>query len=141
MDFLSNIILAAAALGAAVYCFVLSRRLTALSSLEGGMGSAIAVLSAQVDDLTRTLSTAREGAGKTSTSLTEQTARAEAVARRLELLVASMHDLPSAPEPDLRAPPSRWTGAAATPPKPADAEPGQPRARILRRRRESGDAR
>jgi len=140
MDFLSNIILAAAACGAAVYCFVLSRRLTALSSLEGGMGSAIAVLSAQVDDLTRTLSTAKAGAGQASTDLAKQAARAEAVAKRLELLVASMHDLPTTPEPDLRAPPSRWTGEAAAPARERAAETGQPRARILRRRRDVGDA-
>jgi len=146
MEFLSNMILAAAALGAAIYCHVLSRRLAALSSLDGGLGNAIAVLSAQVDDLAKTLNAARASAGDSSAKLTQQTARAEAVAKRLELLVASMHDLPETPPADLHAPPpSRWPGTAAPAPRaaeqPHEAESGQPRARIIRRRREVGEPR
>ncbi len=94
MEMIADILLVAGALGAGFYCFVLARRLTRFTDLSGGMGSAVAVLSAQVDDLKVTLDAARETAGSSSQSLEHLTARAETVARRLELLVASMHDLP-----------------------------------------------
>jgi hypothetical protein len=105
MDLIADILLVAGALGAGFYCFVLSRRLTRFTDLENGVGGAVAVLSAQVDDLTRTLAAAQKSAGASNEALAEQTAKAEDVARRLELMVASMHDLPKeraepqAPEP------------------------------------------
>ncbi|MCT4554995.1 MAG: DUF6468 domain-containing protein [Pelagimonas sp.] len=98
MDLIADILLAAGALGAGFYCFILARRLTRFTDLENGVGGAVAVLSAQVDDLTRTLGTAQKTAGESAKSLEELTERAEDVARRLELLVASMHDLPQQPE-------------------------------------------
>lgn len=130
MDFLSDLFLGGAAIGAAIYCFVLSRRLAALRALDGGMGNAIAVLSSQVDEMTRMLNAARDTAGQTGERLDTQTERAEAVARRLELLVASMHDLPDAVE---SRPPSRWPGPADRSPVLAGDDPA-PRARVLRRR-------
>ncbi|MBS0125741.1 hypothetical protein [Thetidibacter halocola] len=100
MELIADIFLVAGALGAGLYCFVLARRLTRFTDLENGVGGAVAVLSAQVDDLSKTLETAQKTASASSESLTELTARAEDVARRLELLVASMHDLPKeAPPP------------------------------------------
>lgn len=98
MDLISDILLIAGALGAAFYCFVLSRRLSRFTNLDTGVGGAIAVLSAQVDDMTRTLGKAQGMAGDSTVSLQLLTERAEGVARRLELLVASMHDLPAAAE-------------------------------------------
>jgi hypothetical protein len=96
---LSDILLGAGALGAALYCFVLSRRLQRLTDLEGGVGGAVAVLSAQVDDLTGTLRRAEEAARAQVATLDAASARAEAAARRLALLVASLHDIPAeAPE-------------------------------------------
>ncbi len=100
MDLIADILLVAGALGAGFYCFILARRLTRFTDLENGVGGAVAVLSAQVDDLTRTLSAAQKSAGDSSKSLEELTDRAEDVARRLELLLASMHDLPAAPPAD-----------------------------------------
>lgn len=94
MEMIADILLVAGALGAMIYCFVLARRLSRFNDLETGMGGAVAVLSAQVDDLTRTLETAQYSAANSADSLNELTARAEGVAKRLELLVASMHDLP-----------------------------------------------
>jgi len=87
-------LLGAGALGAAAYCLVLSRRLAAFTRLESGMGGAIAVLSAQVDDMTRALDRARGAATDSADALEGRTRRAEQVAERLELLLASMHDLP-----------------------------------------------
>ncbi|WP_062762317.1 DUF6468 domain-containing protein [Falsirhodobacter sp. alg1] len=94
MDMIADMFLGAGALGAAFYCHILSRRLRALSGLESGLGGAIAVLSAQVDDMTRVLEAARTTAGSSADALEDRVTRAEAAARRLELLVASLHDLP-----------------------------------------------
>lgn len=99
METIADILLVAGALAAALYCHVLGRRLSRFNDLETGMGGAVAVLSAQVDDLTRALQSARDTAGDSHRSLNGLTDRAETVARRLELLVASMHDLPEVPEP------------------------------------------
>ncbi|MCB2115641.1 MAG: hypothetical protein KDE00_04905 [Rhodobacteraceae bacterium] len=97
MDLIADILLGAGAIGAAVYCLVLSRRLKAFNQLETGMGGAIAVLSAQVDDMTRALETARAAAGSSAATLREMTGRAEAAAAKLELTLATLHDLPEAP--------------------------------------------
>lgn len=96
MELIANILLAAGAFGAAIYCYVLSRRLARFTTLETGMGGAIAVLSAQVDDMTRALQTAQDTARGSATSLEALTARAEAAAARLDLILATMHDLPEA---------------------------------------------
>lgn len=94
MEFLADTLLVGGALGAGVYCFVLARRLARFNDLEAGVGGAVAVLSAQVDDLTKTLEKARATASASTDSLDGLTERAEGVAQRLELLVASLHDLP-----------------------------------------------
>ncbi|MGP3696740.1 hypothetical protein [Rhodobacter sp. NSM] len=94
MDFIADILMAGGAFGAALYCYVLSQRLKRFATLEGGMGGAIAVLSAQVDDMTRALEKARAAAMVSASSLEGLTERGESVASRLELMLASMHDLP-----------------------------------------------
>lgn len=94
MDLIANILLIAGSFGAAIYCWVLATRLKRFTTLESGMGGAIAVLSAQVDDMTVALEKARGAANHSAESLEALTARGEAVAKRLELLVASLHDLP-----------------------------------------------
>jgi hypothetical protein len=94
MDLIADILLAAGAFGAAAYCHVLAGRLKRFTTLENGMGGAIAVLSAQVDDMTRALNKAQGAASESADSLESLTRRAEQAAARLELLMASMHDLP-----------------------------------------------
>lgn len=94
MTLVSDILMSLGAFGAAIYCFVLSSRLKKFTTLENGMGSAIAVLSAQVDDMTKALDRARAAATGSASSLDGLTTRAEAVAMRIELLLAAMHDLP-----------------------------------------------
>lgn len=94
MELIADILLGAGALGAGVYCWVLSRRLKAFNQLESGMGGAVAVLSVQVDDMTRALAAARQTAAGSSESLEAMTGRAEAAAHKLELLLATLHDLP-----------------------------------------------
>ncbi|WP_297772858.1 DUF6468 domain-containing protein [uncultured Roseovarius sp.] len=108
MEMIADVLLVAGAVGAGFYCYILARRLTRFNDLESGMGGAVAVLSAQVDDLTKTLHDARHTADESTRSLEALTVRAEDVARRLELLVASMHDLSDPPpktEPKRTEPP------------------------------------
>lgn len=98
MEYIADILLVAGALGAGFYCFILARRLSRFNDLEKGVGGAVALLSSQVDDLTKTLQDAKQFADSSTNSLDGLTVRAEDVAKRLELLVASMHDLPDAPQ-------------------------------------------
>ncbi|TXH99771.1 MAG: hypothetical protein E6Q73_09750 [Pseudorhodobacter sp.] len=99
MELIADVLMSAGAIGAAIYCYVLSGRLKKFSTLESGMGGAIAVLSAQVDDMTRALEKARSAASGSAAGLETLVLRAEGIAGKLELLVASMHDLPEAPPP------------------------------------------
>lgn len=97
VQLISDVLLAAGAFGAAAYCMVLARRLKRFNTLENGVGGAVAVLSAQVDDMTKTLDAAQEAAAVSSVTLTDLTVRAEAAARKLELMMAALHDLPATP--------------------------------------------
>jgi hypothetical protein len=97
MDLVADILLAAGALGAGLYCFVLSRKLTRFTDLETGVGGAVAVLSAQVEDLQKALEAAQNSASHSNDSLSTLTERAEGAAKRLELMVAALHDVPSGP--------------------------------------------
>lgn len=110
MELIADILLVAGALGAGLYCFVLSRRLTRFTDLENGVGAAVAVLSSQVTDLQNALETAQKTATHSSDSLEGLTRRAEESAKRLELMVAALHDLPPV------TPPSDAPQAEAPPP-------------------------
>ncbi len=94
MALIADILLIAGTLAAGLYCLVLSRRLKQFTDLERGMGGAVAVLSVQVDDMTRALERAQASAGTSASTLEGTTGRAEAVTQRLEILLAAMHDLP-----------------------------------------------
>lgn len=126
MDLIADILLVAGSFGAAVYCYVLAARLKRFTTLESGMGGAIAVLSAQVDEMTAALDKARGAANGSAESLAALTTRGEEVARRLELLVASLHDLPE-PKPAAR-------------PVEEDPPEDERRPRFVRRRRETMEA-
>lgn len=96
MELIADILMILGTISVSIYCVVLSRRLSRFTDLEKGVGGAIAVLSAQVDDLTKTLTAAQKSAAGSATKLHDLTERAEATAKRMELLIASMHDLPDA---------------------------------------------
>lgn len=100
MEVIADLLLGAGALGAAIYCLVLSRRLNRFKDLEKGVGGAVSVLSAQVEELTGVLNHAQKTSQGSSETLQDLTMRAETVAGRLELMMAALHDLPeTAPEP------------------------------------------
>jgi uncharacterized coiled-coil protein SlyX len=132
MNFIADILLAAGAIGAGVYCFVLGRRLNRFNDLEKGVGGAVAVLSVQVDELNKTLTAARQAAAVSAATLTDLTERAEDTSRRLELQMASLHDIPAVP---LHQPvvPTATSSAPTSPP----AGPGAP---MFARRRSSAAA-
>lgn len=125
MELISDILLILAAATAGIYCFVLSRRLSRFSDLDKGVGGAIAVLSAQVDDMTRNLQAAQNSAGDSSKKLLEVTERAEDASRRLELMVASLHDIPQqqataqSPAPAPQTPTAPVSAPVAAPAAPA----------------------
>lgn len=77
MALIADLLLIAAALGAAFYCFILSRRLSALNSAEGGIGKAIETLSEQVTRLEQTLEVSRERAEAAEDGLQAALDRAE----------------------------------------------------------------
>ena len=119
MQLIADILMGLGALGASVYCMVLARRLKRFNQLESGMGGAIAVLSAQVDDMTKALNRAQATAATSAEQLRSLTERAEQSAQRLELLLA----MPSHPPAPAAAPVAR-----------AEPEPEPQRHRVLRRR-------
>ncbi len=92
MELIADGLLMAGAFSAALYCWVLSRRLKGLKNLESGLGGAIATLSRQVDETRASLAEAKAATGATTRELSEATARAEIAAGRLELLLASLHE-------------------------------------------------
>lgn len=114
MNLIADILLVAGALGAGIYCFVLARRLSKFNDLESGVGGAVAVLSAQVDDMTRTLKAAQVTAGKSTERLEALTQRAEGVSKRLELMMAAMHDIEDAKPAKAKTAPKAETAAPET---------------------------
>lgn len=89
MEMFADIAIGVGALLAAAYCMLLSRRLRNFTRLDGDVGRAIALLSTQVDQLTRALSAAEAGSAAREQTLREQISAAEQAARRLELLMAA----------------------------------------------------
>ncbi|MBO6603361.1 MAG: hypothetical protein JJ938_15305 [Roseicyclus sp.] len=98
LTFLADALMVVAALGAALYCFILSRRLIRLSSIDKGLGGAIAVLSAQVDDMNKALEAAKSESDSAASHLQDLTHQAREIASDLELMIAACHDV-AAPEP------------------------------------------
>ena len=96
----ADILLILATLGAGTFCLILSRRLTRLSRIDNGLGGAIAVLSAQVDDMSKALAETRSGSEGSATRLEELNAEAQRLLEELELTMSACHDL--APPEDAR---------------------------------------
>jgi hypothetical protein len=69
MEMIADILLVAGAMSAAFYCLILGRRLKRFNSLEQGVGGAVAVLSAQVDDLNKSLTSAQATAASSAKTL------------------------------------------------------------------------
>lgn len=89
MEILTDLAIAFGAILAAGYCLLLSRRLRGLTRLDGDVGKAIAVLSKQVDDLTKALRAAQQSNTTAGSALEQKITQATATARKLELLMAA----------------------------------------------------
>ena len=112
LAYASDILLGAGTLGVIIWCVILARKIASINTLDSGVGGAIAVLSQQVDDMTKALVAAQVAAATSGASITEITARAEAVSKRLELMVAALHDVP---EEDLAGRPKARPAAPQEP--------------------------
>lgn len=95
MALIIDLAVALGALLAAAYCLLLSRRLRALTRLDGDVGAAIAILSQQVDALTRALQAASHSGTQAEASLALTIARAETASRNLELMLAAGRNAPA----------------------------------------------
>lgn len=136
MTLFLDLMIALGAFLAAAYCLLLSRRLRALTRLDGDVGAAIAVLSQQVDALTRALQQAAHSSTHAEASLALTIARAETTTRNLELLLAAGRGPARAPEaPPINAPsaPAQTSEDGFAPFSRASARP-----RVLRQRDHDG---
>ena len=115
----ADILMIAAAAGAAIYCMILSRRLSRLTSFDSGIGGAIAVLSAQVDEMKAALAEAKAGTDGAGSQLRDLIGQAREISGELELMIAACHDFA---EEALVV----QTAPAATPAPAAVAEPPAP---------------
>ncbi|TPE53830.1 hypothetical protein [Amaricoccus solimangrovi] len=123
MGVLTDGLLLAATLFAGTYCWVLARRVDALRDLDRGLGGAITRLTRQIELARATLDEARAGTRASRQDLAQLSARAEAAAGKLRLLLAAVNE-PDAPD-----------SAGATPP-PDSAPPAPPRPAPLRATRD-----
>jgi hypothetical protein len=104
MAFMSDTMLIASAFSLTIYCVILSRRLKRFGNLEGDIGRVITGLSAQIDALMLSIEVANETGKKSVTTIKTETRKAEAAARHLELLIASLHTLPENTKPKMDNP-------------------------------------
>lgn len=101
MTIIADFMVAAGGFAAAYYCYLLARRLRKFTALESGIGSAIAVLSVQVDEMTAALAQAKTSADTSSEALETKVLRAEAAANRLEVILAALRDIEETAEQDM----------------------------------------
>lgn len=94
MELIADILLVAGTCGVAFYCYVLGRKVNRFNDLEKGIGGAVAVLSSQVEELKQTLDVAQTTAAGSSEMLSDLNVRAESLAKRLEIQIAALNDLP-----------------------------------------------
>jgi hypothetical protein len=80
----------------------------------------VSVLSAQADELKSSLDSARTASDQSGRELQDLTQRAETVAQRLELMMASMHDVIPPEQPPLDAPVEAQGDASAPHIEPED---------------------
>ncbi|MBT8412633.1 MAG: hypothetical protein KJP02_12680 [Octadecabacter sp.] len=92
LAYAADILMILASAGAALYCLILSRRLSRLTSFDHGIGGAIAVLSAQVDDMQSALAEAKAGSDGAGRHLHDLVRQAQDISGELELMIAACHD-------------------------------------------------
>jgi hypothetical protein len=122
LTYAADILLMTASLGAAAYCMILSRRLTRLGSFDKGIGSAIAVLSAQVEEMKAALGEAKAGSDGAGKHLNDLVGQAREISAELEMMIAACHDFAETAidvqsRPATEAPEDAADRAMSTPPE------------------------
>ena len=92
LSYLADLLMIAASAGAAIYCLILSRRLSRLTGFDSGIGGAIAVLSVQVDEMKTALAAAKAGSDGAGADLRNLVGQAREISAELELMIAACHD-------------------------------------------------
>ena len=92
MSYGADFLVILASLGAMAYCMVLSRRLSRLTSFDKGLGGAIAVMSAQVDEMKAVLLEAKAGSDGAENQLNNLVHQARDISSELEMMIAACHD-------------------------------------------------
>ena len=87
MSLIADGFLVIAALVATAYCVVLSRRLSRLNGLQGGLGAAIISLSERADAMNAALAESKRSTESAAKELAAQTALADGAANRLNALL------------------------------------------------------
>lgn len=133
MALLTDGLLTAATLFAGGYCWVLARRVNDLKDLDKGLGGSIVTLTRQIELARGTLEEARTAARETRHDLGQLSARAEAAASQLRLLLATVQEPEAeraAPQPVAapKAEPLLSPRPRSEPPAPARAEQSSPTA-------------
>ena len=100
MGLLMDGLLMAASLFAGAYCWVLARRVKDLKDLDKGLGGSIVNLTRQIELARATLDEARNAAKDTRHDLSQLSARAEAAAAQLRLLIATVKPPEAAAGPE-----------------------------------------
>ncbi len=110
-----------ASLGAMAYCMVLSRRLSRLTSFDKGLGSAIAVMSSQVEEMKSALREAKAGSDGAGKQLNDLVHQAREISSELEMMIAACHDF-AEEAIEVQAKPEDSDDAAAIEVKPNEGE-------------------
>lgn len=105
MALLTDGLLTAATLFAGGYCWVLARRVNDLKNLDKGLGGSIVSLTRQIELARGTLEEARTAARETRHDLGQLSARAEAAAAQLRLMLATVQEPQAVRPAPVAAPP------------------------------------
>ncbi len=92
MELIADALLLLGALAAALYCWVLSKRVKGLGDLDTGLGSAIASLSTQVGEMQTALKATQSATGSTAAEMEELVDRAERATENLKLMLATVQE-------------------------------------------------
>lgn len=84
MALLADGFLIVASLTACLYCYVLKRRLTNLSDLQGGIGATISQMTASIKDMEESFEEAKRSSELTSRKVTVMLQHADVLARLIE---------------------------------------------------------
>lgn len=105
MSFIADGLLLAGALTAAFYCWILSVRVKGLKDLDTGLGSAIAALSNQVNEMQKALKSTQAVTGASISEMENLADRAEAASNQLRMMLAAVEEKRSSKIKESEKPP------------------------------------